>query len=276
MRAESEEDLRKSFTISNEKKSFTYLLQSSSALLEGKSEEEVFNYLLQGVKEIGFDRARIYLLSDDEQYMCLKAHVGVDEKYLKRKQSVNSDWSIRILLTDRKSHIFPHKNDLLEPFIESEDAREVEQWACVPILLKGLVIGKISVDNKVSRRPINNEDLDLLMPFASHAALFINQKKLSEESSLCTKKLETLRRTTFDITSIFDWNELLTTIIEKAVKLVNAEHGVIYRYHPKLNTLTIVACYERPDGILGQSIQVGEGMAGRLVQSDLNFMIVPN
>jgi PAS domain S-box-containing protein len=88
------------------------------------------------------------------------------------------------------------------------------------------------------------------------------------------EQLEALRMTSLAITSIFDRDELLRTIIEAAVDLLEAESGGIYEYNPERGELTIIADYQRPPHLLGTTLKVGEGAAGLLVKNGQPFMIV--
>ena len=82
-----------------------------------------------------------------------------------------------------------------------------------PLIHQGQFIGALSADNKSSKRPIIEEELGPVTFFASHAAAAIMNARLFEQ-------LESLRRTTLELTSLSGREELLHTIIERAVALL--------------------------------------------------------
>ncbi len=67
--------------------------------------------------------------------------------------------------------------------------------------------------------------------------------------------------------------DLLNMTIERATKLLNARSGGIYEYDAQRGELRLVADTNRSN-LLGTVLRVGEGMAGRLVQSNAPFLTV--
>ncbi|MBI4572663.1 MAG: GAF domain-containing protein [candidate division NC10 bacterium] len=61
---------------------------------------------------------------------------------------------------------------------EWEGRLEVDEFACVPLVAKGKVVGVIAVDNKFNRRPISDEDLELLSVFATQAGLAVESAQV--------------------------------------------------------------------------------------------------
>lgn len=88
------------------------------------------------------------------------------------------------------------------------------------------------------------------------------------------EQLETLRTISLAITSTFDRDALLRTIIEAAVDLLKAESGGIYEYDPERGELTIIADYRRSAHLIGSTLKVDEGLAGQLITNGQPFMIV--
>jgi GAF domain-containing protein len=70
---------------------------------------------------------------------------------------------------------------------EWEGRLDVDEFASVPLVAKGKVVGVIVVDNKFSRKPITDEDLKLLAVFATQAGLAVESARVYtrlEEASL--------------------------------------------------------------------------------------------
>ncbi len=56
---------------------------------------------------------------------------------------------------------------------QAEGRLDVDEFACVPLVAKGKVVGVIAVDNKFNGKPITDADLEFLSLFASQAGLAV-------------------------------------------------------------------------------------------------------
>jgi hypothetical protein len=70
---------------------------------------------------------------------------------------------------------------------EWEGRLDVDEFASVPLVAKGKVLGVLVVDNKFNRKPITNEDLEFISVFAIQAGLAVESARVYtrlEEASL--------------------------------------------------------------------------------------------
>jgi GAF domain-containing protein/DNA-binding response OmpR family regulator len=107
------------------------------------------------------------------------------------------------LTPDDFSKLPPAFYDLLQP--ESE-------LVIVPLVVQAQVIGFIASDNKFSRSPITQEDLNLLATFANAAALALDHTRLLRETSTANDQLLSLHRLSQEL--------LVETNIERLPDLV--------------------------------------------------------
>ncbi|MFI5340209.1 MAG: ATP-binding protein, partial [Candidatus Methylomirabilales bacterium] len=61
---------------------------------------------------------------------------------------------------------------------EWEGRLDVGEFACVPLVAKGKVLGVIVVDNKFNRKPITDADLEFLSVFATQAGLAVESARM--------------------------------------------------------------------------------------------------
>jgi signal transduction histidine kinase len=61
---------------------------------------------------------------------------------------------------------------------DREGLLRVEEFACVPLVTKGKVVGVIVVDNKFNGKPITDEDLEFLSVFATQAGLAVENARV--------------------------------------------------------------------------------------------------
>jgi len=144
----------------------------------------------------------------------------------------------------------------------------------VPIVVQDQVIASFSLDAIRERRTFSVSEIELCKSLANQVAVALENSRLLKESQQRANQLTALRQTTLAVTSQLDRKTLLATIIQQAVGLSRAGSGGVYEYYPERGELTIVADHGRPKNVRGNILRVGEGMAGRLVQSGAPFMIV--
>ncbi|MFN8457502.1 MAG: GAF domain-containing protein [Anaerolineae bacterium] len=218
-----------------EKQILERLMEASTALLSEQSLAEILNIILQGVKAIGFDRVYLYLLSHDGHRLMGWAEAGMDVPFVGHQRAVESDPYMQILLANPQPHLFEREDGQPLPF-DQELAREgVKQWACVPLVLRGQVIGKISIDNKFNQRPIVESELGPVALFASQAAVAIENARLRDKERAAarrdeehTRQLKALHQIFAHISSALTLDEILVKIVESACMLTGTELGTIY------------------------------------------------
>lgn len=143
----------------------------------------------------------------------------------------------------------------------------------VPVASSGNLLGSFSLDVRDRTRDFTEQEIELCRVLAAQVAVAIEHAALYEQTRNDARHLEALRRTTLAITSTLDRTELLNAIVRQAVELLGAHSGGIYEFYPERGELKVIADHHRPE-YEGQTLKMGQGMAGRLVQSGDPFMIV--
>lgn len=106
----------------------------------------------------------------------------------------------------------------------------------VPLVRKGLAIGVITMQREADR-PFSQKHIDLVSTFADQAVIAINNVELFEQVEARSRELNTALQhqiATADVLklisrSAFDLQNVLTTLVEAAVRLCNADQGTIAR-----------------------------------------------
>ena len=73
---------------------------------------------------------------------------------------------------------------------EWEGRLDVEEFACVPLVAKGKVVGVIAVDNKFNGKPITDEDLELLSVFATQAGLAVESARVHTHLEEASREIQ--------------------------------------------------------------------------------------
>jgi signal transduction histidine kinase len=118
----------------------------------------------------------------------------------------------------------------------------------VPLLREGEAIGTIQL-RRAEINPFTNHQMALLGMFAAQAVIAIENVRLLNElreslqqQTATAEVLKTISRTVFDL------RRVLETLLENAVRLSGAKHGMIFRYDGEC--CHAAADYNNPPGLL--------------------------
>ena len=81
------------------------------------------------------------------------------------------------------------------------------------------------------------------------------------------RELTALHEISLEIGQLTDLTALLQAIVEKAAGLLNAHMGGLYLVHPETQTLELVVAHKLPGIVTGTTLNMGEGLSGRIAQT---------
>jgi GAF domain-containing protein len=125
----------------------------------------------------------------------------------------------------------------------------------VPLLREGSPIGVILL-SRTTVRPFDDKHIELVTTFADQAVIAIENVRLFDEVQARTEELsESLRQQTATAEVLktisrtaFDLQRVLETLLENAVRICGAKHGMIFRYDG--DCCRAAAVYNAPPGSL--------------------------
>jgi PAS domain S-box-containing protein len=180
--------------------------------------------------------------------------------------TVDEILAIKELIRDRVPAIFDRNSLSLLPrrWIEPFD---IQSLLVVPLVSKDEVIGVMALDYTDEGQRFSDEQVALATTIASQAAMAIENAKLYERVERSVEQLTALRQTALDITARLDATPLLEAILRRATELLTAKGGGIYLYDPTRQELTVAVDYGLRRSVVGTTLKLGEGMAGRVAQT---------
>ena len=209
-----------------------HLGKAIAAVSAGLELREILYTVLKGVRDgLGFDRAGVFLI--DESAGIIRGEIGTDPSGA--LEEIHS----QIFSLDTSDNNFAKVALGDIPYFYTDDASkklpasqtqfmtvDIKQNAIIPMSLDSRVIGMIAVDNVMSRKKIEQTDIQLLQIFAAHAALAIEHWRLhsSEEKIIDRlKELDTLKSRFISETS----HELKTPLatIHEAASILQKDLG---------------------------------------------------
>ncbi len=156
----------------------------NSGLLETLDIEEILRLVLEGVtRNIGFDRARLYLINEKRNVLECKMAVGIDEERIKgiTLRLDPEDSAVARSIFERHPFVIPdaNKDPRVNPIIKEKF--NLRSLVVIPILAKEKALGAIAADFVEPNKKITPETLESLMVFAQQAGLAIQNAFMYQE-----------------------------------------------------------------------------------------------
>jgi diguanylate cyclase (GGDEF)-like protein len=92
-------------------------------------------------------------------------------------------------------------------------------------------------------------------------------RKTTEALSTFAAHMEALYQTSLEINSQLDLKLLLSSIVERAVKMAGVSTGLLYLLPPGEDYLELVIGYNLPEQFLGEKLPIGQGLSGKVAQT---------
>ncbi len=147
--------------------------------------------------------------------------------------------------------------------IEEIDA--VQSGISAPLIVKGKVIGVISLDNASRKAAFTESDLRLLVTFASSVSVAIENVRLFTETQQRVHRLSALHAIDAAISASVDTHVTLSIVLEHIITELKADAAAVLLFNPLTRMLEYAAGRGfHVHAIEGMKLRLGEGLAGQL------------
>ncbi len=141
-------------------------------------------------------------------------------------------------------------------------------WMGVPLLAGNEPIGVMVVSDFRPEIAYNPEQLQIFAAIADQAASVLDKGRLYRETANRARQLATLNEVASSITSTLDLRTVLTTIMSKAMELLNAEAGSLLLVDEDHNELVFeVTLGPAAPDLRGTRLPFGAGIVGVVAQT---------
>lgn len=93
------------------------------------------------------------------------------------------------------------------------------------------------------------------------------RRNAEEQLTHYARQMEALYATSLAINAQPDLSALLENIVEQAVQMIGMPMGGLYMIQPGSNKLELLVHYNLPENFLGVSLELGEGLTGKVAQT---------
>lgn len=136
------------------------------------------------------------------------------------------------------------------------------EFVVVPIMTKGRAMGALVADNVFSRRPITEEEVDLLLGLAHQAGLAVENAAVYESMRLRLSEVATLQEVGKGILSTTSLAEVLELIARISAQVIGAKGSVLWLYEEGQDRITPGARFGTGESIVQKSLtELGEKLA---------------
>lgn len=169
------------------------LFEVSKALISEVKVDRLFNLIVQTVSlETKADRVSLMLLDEATQELTIKAAVGLPQDIIANATEKIGEGIAGSVAKTGKPLILDDGRKLSQPLKKAMRQTGVLSALCVPLMVKGKVIGILNSSKTSAGNPFTESDLELLSILAGEAAIAIENAKLFSNVKAQQVRLEQL------------------------------------------------------------------------------------
>lgn len=157
------------------------LLEISQEINSIQEPETLLERILEiALQQLSAERGFILLKEGAEQKLLPKAARNIDPAKISEVSEISATAVQKVLATQKPLLTFDARSDESFDAAQSVITHQIRSIACVPLLLRGKLLGVIYIDSREQTARFNQQSLDFLSAFANQAAIALENARLME------------------------------------------------------------------------------------------------
>lgn len=157
------------------------LLEISQEINSIQEPETLLERILEiALQQLSAERGFILLKEGAEQKLLPKVSRNIDPAKISAVSEISATAVQKVLASQKPLLTFDAQSDESFDATQSVITHQIRSIACVPLLLRGKLLGVIYIDSRQQTARFNQQSLDFLSAFANQAAIAIENARLME------------------------------------------------------------------------------------------------
>lgn len=216
------------------------LYQTGKSLSSTADLKQLLNQIISlATKVLGAKTGSVMLISSENQELYISAAIGLEKEVLQNTR-LKMGSSIAGFVAEKGTPLMIEdvEKDLRFRRINKQKY-ETKSLLSVPLKIKNKVLGVINLNNKIDGTPFSKSDLQLLITFASQAAVAIEAAYIFEQMKRKNQELNLLYEITTGVSHLQDFREIASFIFVKLKKLLPLDFCFWLDWEPETEKISL-------------------------------------
>jgi len=246
------------------------LRQAATIISSTLDPDTVAKEILTALKQIiQYDNGSVFIQEGDKLRIAMTLGYPHAEQLKNLSFPTDSNFFQIIQSTGQPLIIRDAQND--SRFKKWGETYNIHGWMVVPLVSRGRVIGAITLDSAQAGAFDENAG-NIAMALAHQAAAAIDNARLYDETQHRLQELEIINRVSTSLRLAQSTDEILATLLDETLQLINFSRGSIWLHEPNNNTLSQRVTRGIETKLKYTTLKSGEGIVGHVFSSGEKYI----